>query len=344
VRDVDVGECPPGFLASRPGAGVSGPQADFRRSETGRKQSWHGLKRYVKGVLGMRVPHWLMRRALVLKPDLRRSGRLPAPRHLKEVEGRAGRVTFVMLRPERCVIAKELYWGKGLRPRAEDALAIELFASLAADADIVVDVGAYTGIFSLVSAKVNPDVHVHAFEIVPAVHEMLRENAVRNGVADRVTPHLAGVGRPGGSITVPEGSGGSALPDFYSTKLHFDEGRKVDLVALDSLVEAIPTGSRVLMKIDVEGSEDEVLEFGQGLLGSFGPDILCEILDGVADAASVERSLSPHGYRYFLVREHDLEERPGIVPDPRFRDWLFTRRASPEWPFPVKAARVHDQV
>jgi FkbM family methyltransferase len=306
---------------------VSGvDEGDFRRSETGRKQSWHGLKRYVKGLLAMRVPHWLMRRALVLRPDLRRSGRLPAPRHLKEVEGRAGGVTFVMLRPDRCVIAKELYWGSGRRPHAEDDLAIELFASLAAEADVVVDVGAYTGIFTLVAATANPQAHVHAFEIVPAVHRMLKDNVDRNGLTERVTVHLAGVGRPGVSITVPEGSGGSALPDFYSTKLHFEEGTEVGLVALDSLTDEMPPGSRVLMKIDVEGSEDEVLEFGPRLLGSFGPDILCEILDGVADAAAVERSLAPHGYRYFLVREHDLEERTHIVPDPRFRDWLFTRR------------------
>jgi FkbM family methyltransferase len=301
-------------------------QEDFRRTETGRKQSWHGLKRYVKGVLGMRVPHWLMRRALVLRPDLRRSGRLPAPRHVREVRGHADGVDFVMLRPDRCVIAKELYWGNGRRPHAEDDLAIELFASLAADADVVVDVGAYTGIFTLVAATVNANAHVHAFEIVPAVHRMLLDNVERNVLAGRVTAHLAGVGRPGGSITVPEGSGGSALPDFYSTRLHFEEGTKVDLVALDSLVDVVPSGSRVLMKIDVEGSEDEVLGFGQGFLGSFGPDILCEILDGVADSASVESSLSPHGYRFFLVREHDLEERPHIVPDTRFRDWLFTRR------------------
>jgi FkbM family methyltransferase len=274
----------------------------------------------------MRVPHWLMRRALVLRPDLRRSGRLPAPRHVREVQGHADGVGFVMLRPDRCVIAKELYWGDGRRPHAEDDLAIELFASLAAGADVVVDVGAYTGIFTLVAATVNASAHVHAFEIVPAVHRMLLDNVDRNGLTGRVTAHLAGVGRPGGSITVPEGSGGSALPDFYSTRLHFEEGTKVELVGLDSLVDAVPPGSRVLMKIDVEGSEDEVLGFGQAFLGAFGPDILCEILDGVADAASVERSLSPHGYRYFLVQEHDIEERPHIAPDPRFRDWLFTRR------------------
>lgn len=301
---------------------------DFRRSEAGRRQSWHGLKRYVKGILGMRIPHWLMRKALVLRPDLRRSGRLPAPRNLKEVEGRADGVTFVMLRPDRCVIAKELYWGNGRRPRPEDNFAIELFASLVGDANVVVDVGAYTGIFTVVAARVNPDVHVHAFEIVPAVLDMLQNNVERNGLAERVTAHLAGIGRPG-SITVPEGSGGSALPDFYSTKLHFEEGTKVRLVALDSLMEAIPAGGRVLMKVDVEGSEDQVLGFGPKLLESFGPDILCEILDGVADAASVERTLSLHGYRYFLVRDHDLEERSHIVPHARFRDWLFTRQAAP---------------
>ena len=303
-----------------------GEQQDFRRTDVGRRQSWHGLKRYMKHLLGLRFPNWVMRRFLVLRPDLRRSGRLPAPLHVKEVEGRAGDIVFVMLRPDRCVIAKELYWGRGRRPRQEDALAVELFAALAADADVAIDVGAYTGIFTLVAASVNPRMRVHAFEIVPAVHSMLTANIDRNDLSDRVTAHLAGVGPAGGSITIPEGLGGSALPDFYSTRLHFEEGRKVGLVALDSLVGSIAAGSRVLMKIDVEGSEDEVLAFGPRLLASFGPDILCEILHGVADAASVERSLSPYEYRYFLIKEHDLEERPHIQPDPRFRDWLFSRR------------------
>jgi FkbM family methyltransferase len=188
-----------------------------------------------------------------------------------------------------------------------------------------------------VAGRVRPQAHVHAFEIVPAVYRMLLDNVARNGLEDRVTAHLAGVGRPGGSITVPEGSGGSALPDFYSTRLHFEQGTEIGLVALDSLVEAIPAGGRVLMKIDVEGSEDEVLEFGEQVLRIFGPDILCEILEGVADFTSVERSLSPYGYRFFLVREHDLEERPHIVPDPRFRDWLFTRR-EPQFQPPVHSS------
>ena len=318
---------------------MSGSEGDFRQSETGRRQSWHGLKRYVKGFLGLRVPHWIMRRMLVIRPDLRRSGRLPAPRHLKEVEGRVDGIAFVMLRPDRCVIAKELYWGSGRRPRPEDDLAIEVFASLAADADVVLDVGAYTGIFTLVAATVNPRLHVQAFEIVPAVHEVLIANIVRNDMSDRVTAHLAGVGRAGGSVLVPEGTGGSALPDFYSTKLHFDEGREIGLVSLDSLVGSIAAGSRVLMKIDVEGSEDEVLASAQHLLASFGPDMLCEILDGVADAPSVERSLSPFGYRYFLVKEHDLEERPHVVPDPRFRDWFFTRRDLASLPSPTDRSR-----
>jgi FkbM family methyltransferase len=298
---------------------------DFRRSETGRRQSWHGLKRYVKGFFGLRLPNWVLRGVVLARPGLRRSGRLPAPRHLKEVEGRADGIAFVMLRPDRCVIAKELFWGMGRRPRPEDDLAIELFAHLAADADVLFDIGAYTGVFTLVGTKVNPSAHAHAFEIVPAVAQMLRDNCERNGVADRVTVHGEGLGEPG-SITVPEGSGGSALPDFYSTKLHFDEGVEVTVVALDASVDEVPPGSRVLMKIDVEGTEDEVLGRGGRFLETFRPDILCEILDGVADAASVEASLAPQGYRFFLITEHELVERPHIEPDPRFRDWLFTRR------------------
>ncbi len=229
-----------------------------------------------------------------------------------------------MVRPDRCEVAKELYWGEGRRPRPPDRLAIELFAGLAERSDVMLDIGAYTGIFTLVGTGVNPHLSAQAFEIVPEVFEVLRENCQRNNVLSRTTLHLAGVGAPGDTMKVPTSTSGSALPSYYSRSTHFDDGVDVTFVSLDSLLDTIPPESRVVMKIDVEGTEDTVLRYGQGFLASLKPDILCEVLEGVANAAELERLLSPQGYELYLVRDADLLPRRELRPDPRFRDWLFT--------------------
>jgi FkbM family methyltransferase len=301
---------------------------DYRESDIGRRRSWYGAKKHLKRALGWRAPNALMRAVVRFAPSIRGTGRLPAPAHVREVEGHVGDARFTMLRPDRCVVAKELYWGKGRRPRAEDDFALQLFATLATKADMVFDIGAYTGIFTLAATSVNPVLQAHAFEIVPEVYAALRENCVRNGILPRVSLHQEGVGAPEGSVRVPTDVSDSALPDFFSTRLHFESGELVKLVSLDSLAGECPDGARVLIKIDVEGTENEVFRYGQEVVASFGPDILCEVLDGVADAVELQSLLSPHGYRFYLVRAADLLATEAITPDARYRDWFFSRRSA----------------
>ena len=303
---------------------------DYRKSDAGRRQSWYGAKKYVKRFFALRAPHALLRAARPHVRALRDPGRLPAPAHVKEVTGTVQGGSFVMLRPDRCIIAKELYWGQGRRPRAEDALAVEVFAVLAREADVVFDIGAYTGLFTLVAASVNGDAKVHAFEIVPAVYKALFDNCVRNNVLRRATLHHEGIGRAEGTVRMPYDSRGSALPDFYSSRLVFEQGVDVPLRSLDSLQGLRFDGARVLVKIDVEGTESEVFRYGQELLRTARPDILCEVLQGQADGQHLERLLEPAGYRYYLVGQKGLRQAEELRPDPRFRDWLFTARGPEE--------------
>jgi len=296
---------------------------DYRVSKAGRRRSWYGLKKHVKWFLGLRVPHWILRLVLQLRPGLQ-TGRLPAPAHVKEVEGRVQGARFVMLRPDRCVVAKELYWGGGRRPKPEDNFALELFATLARTSDIMLDIGAYTGIFTLVGTRANPSLEAHAFEIVPDVYQALYDNCARNDILDRTTLHHAGVGKPDTQIRLPADTVDSALPDFYSSRLEFDTGVLVSFESLDSLAGLLPTGSRVIVKVDVEGTEDEVFRYGQSFLSSSRPQVLCEVLPEVANATDLEGLLAPHGYRFYLVREADLLPAGRLEPDSRFRDWFFT--------------------
>jgi FkbM family methyltransferase len=297
---------------------------DLRRN----RQSWFGLKRYVKGFLSLGMPHAVLRFLARSVPSLR-SGRLPAPAGLKEVEGRVAGATFVMLDPARCENAKQLYWGHGRRPMADDRLALDTVAALARQADVFLDIGAYTGLFTLAVSAVAPAVQVHAFEIVPAVTDALVANLVRNGVDLRVAVHREGIGEDGKTMRVPTGEGGSSLPSFYSSRMRFDEGDLVSFRSLDSVAEMLPEGDRVVIKIDVEGTEDAVLGSGHAFLASFRPDILCEVLPD-ADGAILEALLAPSGLRPFLVTDSRLEQRRRIEPDPEHRDWLFTAKSPGE--------------
>jgi hypothetical protein len=77
------------------------------------------------------------------------------------------------------------------------------------------------------------------------------------------------------------------------------------------------------------GTEDAVFEAGQVFLETFRPDILCEVLPE-ADGVRLDELLASEGMRRYLVTSTGLEEAERIVPDPAFRDWLFSRRTPDE--------------
>lgn len=297
--------------------------AQVRRA---RKQSWFGAKKHVKTVLSHPLIHPVLR---TVAPRVQgvRVGRLPAPRELLEVRAAVADTDFIMLRPDRCEIAKELYWGEGRRPDPADAFAIDLVVRLAADARTFLDVGAYTGIFTLATVAAHPQLEAQAFDMVPPVVRMLRANVVRNGFVDRVAVHQAGVGDPVATVRMPSRDSGSALPSFLSSDMEFDDGEDVGFVSLDSFTDRVE--GPVVMKIDVEGGETTVFGHGVDFLARHRPDILCEVLPG-ADGQQLEDLLLPHGYRYYQVGAADVRQRDHVVPDPEVRDWLFTTRTPAE--------------
>ena len=78
------------------------------------------------------------------------------------------------------------------------------------------------------------------------------------------------------------------------------------------------------MKVDVEGTENEIFRHGQAFLAAHTPDIVCEVLHGVADGAELEALLAPHGYRFSQIRGARLEPAAHIEPVAAVRDWFFT--------------------
>src|SRR6476619_920138 len=76
------------------------------------------------------------------------------------------------------VIGRALYW-RGLNSWEPETISV--FRELVKEARVFVDVGANTGIYSLIGLAANPKLRVIAFEPVPRIRQRLEENLVLNG-------------------------------------------------------------------------------------------------------------------------------------------------------------------
>jgi hypothetical protein len=93
--------------------------------------------------------------------------------------------------------------------------------------------------------------------------------------------------------------------------------------SFDAIVASLPPG-RLLMKVDVEGTEDAIFVEGMKGLAERHPHVLCELLPGTDPRGVVPRMVKELGYECYLVRNGFLERHGTIVASAQFHDWLFT--------------------
>lgn len=125
--------------------------------------------------------------------------------------------------------------------------------------DIVLDIGANEGMFSIFMAKLFPQVKVYAFEPVPRTYYQLIDN-IKLNKCDNITPFNLGAGKKGQTtellIVSKEYSGGSSAVCDFDPENH--EQVVVDLVSLDEVFTMLKIPQCRLLKVDIEGSEYEV--------------------------------------------------------------------------------------
>jgi len=160
---------------------------------------------------------------------------------------------------------------------------------------VFVDVGANSGYYSLIaSGLVAPSGHVFAIEPAHIPYLKLVRNIQINGLENvKAIQSAAGI-RSGRSVlygsVVDRNDGlGSLAPGSGRSRL----GRDVRVVTLDEVVRDTPTGKADLVKIDVEGTELDVLRGGEALLSSSSPPAL---LFESFDVAPIVAFLTSFGY------------------------------------------------
>lgn len=151
---------------------------------------------------------------------------------------------------------------------AQTALILDL---LSRDA-VVLNIGANTGYYALLAAAaVGPEGSVHAFEIQPAMIEILARNVARNGRERVVRIVEKGCfSAPGEAMIEEVGDPGSARIRFAGA------GLRVPLITVDQYVRAAALDRVDLLIIDTEGADFEILKGATGVLERFHPAVMAE--------------------------------------------------------------------
>lgn len=218
-------------------------------------------------------------------------------------------------------IGRKLHWlgWKGWEPETTPH-----FYRLARSARVVVDIGANTGYFTLLAARANEHSEVLAFEPVPLVFDRLSEHIVRNGLEDRITARQAAVGDQDGQIqlSVPKhGAPVGATLDLSKRLRQESEVIEVPICTLDAA--AADLEALDVLKIDVEGCEDQVLRGGEQTIRKWRPTIFIEALpEGPIDF--INDFFDELGYRRYHLLPRGPREMPRFVPDEhrRYQNYL----------------------
>ncbi|OIO80495.1 MAG: methyltransferase [Candidatus Omnitrophica bacterium CG12_big_fil_rev_8_21_14_0_65_43_15] len=213
-------------------------------------------------------------------------------------------------------IENDIFWS-GLSGNWEKE-SIKLWIALSRISNCILDVGANTGMYSLVAKTVNPASKIYAFEPIKRVCQRLKMNCRLNNY-DITCEELALSSYDGKAVIYD-----SNADHVYSVTVNKNMmpagtdvvESEIQVARLSTYIKQKGISKIDLMKIDVEMHEPEVLKGIEDYLGQMQPTMLMEILNsGVA--VNVEQILKGKGYSYFYIDEKNgtLKNMKNITTD-----------------------------
>jgi len=237
----------------------------------------------------------------------------------------------VLMTGGRDTIASRIYW-RGLQ--TQEPLTIELYIRPVPTIEVVLDVGASTGTFSLIAGAVNKELSVRPLEPVPERFEVLLRNIAANRLAT-ILPVQACATDHDGEINIYANQS-PALPFQTSVKQGY-QGHETLLeirataITLDSYAANQETKRVGLIKIYAEASDHIVLQRTKEILDRDKPVIICEILYTDTEYR-LEDFFRGSGYRYFRIEKDGLDPRENTAGDSEYlyRNFLFVHESRVE--------------
>lgn len=199
---------------------------------------------------------------------------------------------------EKCLFWKGIYgeWEKN---------SLQIWSELAKQSNYIFDVGANTGVYSLLAKCVNPDSKVYAFEPVERIYQKLNHN-IKLNLYDIQSSNHAVSNTNGETLFYDQDIEHTLTASLKKTDIGERNStiiaKKVEVTTLDSFIKknAIPRVD--LVKIDVETFEVEVLEGFEENLIKFKPTLLIEVLNEEV-ANGISKLIANINYNYYNISE-----------------------------------------
>lgn len=199
-------------------------------------------------------------------------------------------------------VENDIFWS-GLTGEWEKA-SLDIWIKLCENANVVFDVGANTGVYSLIAKTMNKKAAVYALEPVKRVFEKLIANNQLNNFNINCIPLAASNYKGKANIydTDSDHTYSVTVNKNLNTETKNVRISEIETTTLDDIIEQEKISKIDLIKIDVETHEPEVLEGYKNHLLTHKPSILIEILsDEIGE--KVQEIVAPLNYLYFNIGE-----------------------------------------
>lgn len=212
---------------------------------------------------------------------------------------------------------------------------ISLWTKLVKKSNVIIDIGANTGIYTMLAASINPKSKLYSFEPLNRIYNILERNIQIN----RYYPQVSAF-----KIALSEFNGIGEMFDLpvehmYTASLnkniHKERGQKfeaiiekVSVLTLDDFKKIEHVSKIDLIKIDVESHEPSVLKGMMETLRNDSPTMIVEIWNNDI-GSKVEEIIKNFPYEYYIIHTNSIVKVPAIQnnnPDKGYLNYLICTR------------------
>lgn len=193
----------------------------------------------------------------------------------------------------------------------------EISTKIKKNCPVIFDLGANCGFFSFYALDFFPGGNIHAFEPQRSLLKKFQKTIHRNSLSNRITLNQCAVGRTAGEMEFFENRSpisASLIREKVSSR-SIRKKYPVQVTNLDIYAKENSISSVDILKIDVEGSELDVVQGGKEVLDQVKV-VFVEVHPPFCTAQEIERLLNTHG----LHRSIQLERAQSAG-----QDLVFTR-------------------
>jgi FkbM family methyltransferase len=199
-------------------------------------------------------------------------------------------------------LENEIFW-KGLK-NGWEKVSIDIWIRLSKISNVIIDIGANTGIYSITACTVNPRATIYSFEPVKRTAKILSKNIEINNFSC-IRFFETAISDENGTATFYDVGDKSQ----YSASLNIEMSSncnnvvtyQVPIKRLESY-NFFKENKVDLIKIDVEMHEPQAIDGMLSIIARDKPTILIEVLNNtIANELNIQ--LAEYGYEYYLIDE-----------------------------------------